>query len=347
MKEKLLVERLIQLGYTIASAESCTGGLFASTIVNVADASKVIKSSVVTYSNEAKIKYCKVKKETIEEFGVVSEMVAIQMAKGIREECNSNIGVSFTGLAGPAGGDEKTPVGTVCIGIAINYDMYVYTKHFDGDRQSVRSQCVDFAISEILNLLKTRFITVTGLSGSGKSTLTRILADKLKLQCIKVDDIVSLMYEYPPMVEKIKKEFGEVVLDENKKVTKKLVSNLILNDKKAWDALNEITWEYVEGHIDSQLEDCNYYAVLDYLFVPFTKYIDKANINILVKPKDIHIRNEKVCNRDDILVDKITKRDSFSPKFDDFKFDYIIENDYTDEFIDICNKLADEIGGKL
>lgn len=96
MKEKILVKKLQKLNYTIASAESCTGGLFASTIINVSGSSSVINSSIVTYSNESKEKFCDVKKETIKKFNVVSEQVAIEMAKGIVNICGSNIGVSFT-----------------------------------------------------------------------------------------------------------------------------------------------------------------------------------------------------------------------------------------------------------
>ena len=154
MREEELVNLLIEKGYSIASAESCTAGLFAGTIVNVANASKVINSSIVTYSNEAKIKYTDVKKETIDTYDVVSENVAHEMATGIARECNANIGVGITGLAGPGGGTDEIPVGTVCFGICINGATTTYKKVFQGDRQSVRLQSVEFAINQILELLK-------------------------------------------------------------------------------------------------------------------------------------------------------------------------------------------------
>ena len=154
MREEELVNILISKGYTIASAESCTAGLFASTIVNVANASKVINSSIVTYANEAKIKYTDVKQETIDKYDVVSENVAYEMSTGIARECGANVGVGITGLAGPSGGTEEIPVGTVCFGICINGNTNTYRQVFSGDRQAVRSQAVEFAIDKIIELLK-------------------------------------------------------------------------------------------------------------------------------------------------------------------------------------------------
>lgn len=152
MKEKLLVSKLIKKQYYIASAESCTGGMFASTVINVPNASNVLKASIVTYSNEAKQKYCNVKKETINKFGVVSEEVASEMALGIANECGANVGVSFTGLAGPMG-DGILPVGTVCFGFCINGKVTTTTKVFSGGRQKVRKKCVKYAINQLLCML--------------------------------------------------------------------------------------------------------------------------------------------------------------------------------------------------
>lgn len=153
MKEEQVVDRLVELGYTIASAESCTGGMFASTIINVPYASKVINSSVVTYSNEAKQKYCGVNEQTIETFGVVSEQVASEMALGIAQESKANVGVSFSGVAGPGGGTKETPVGTVCMAFAVNGKVESYTKIFDGGRMEVRQKCVEFALDKLLEIL--------------------------------------------------------------------------------------------------------------------------------------------------------------------------------------------------
>ena len=154
MSAEQLVNILIEKNYKIASAESLTGGLFASEIVSVANASKVLDASIVTYSNESKEKYCNVSHETLANFGAVSEETAGEMAIGIAKECDSNIGVSFSGIAGPTGATPNKPVGTVCFGFYINGALITITKHFDGNRTEVRTASVNFAIEYLINLLK-------------------------------------------------------------------------------------------------------------------------------------------------------------------------------------------------
>ncbi|MCR5430105.1 MAG: CinA family protein [Eubacterium sp.] len=150
-----LVELLIKKNMTIASAESCTGGLFASKIVDVPDASKVLNASVVTYSNDAKTKYANVNPELIEKYGAVSEEVAMAMAEGIAKETNANVGVSFSGIAGPTGGTPDKPVGTVCIGIYIDGDRHCETLHLNESwsRFEIRTASVDFMAERLLELL--------------------------------------------------------------------------------------------------------------------------------------------------------------------------------------------------
>lgn len=154
MKEKKLVLKLIEKGYKIATAESCTGGMLASHIVNVPMASKVFDESVVTYANEAKIKYCKVAPETIKKLGVVSEEVAAGMAKGIAEAAGANVGVGISGIAGPSGGTTTKPVGMVCFGFYLNGKIQTYTKYFKGSRTAVRKKSTNFAINKLLEILE-------------------------------------------------------------------------------------------------------------------------------------------------------------------------------------------------
>ncbi len=154
MKEKKLVLKLIEKGYKIATAESCTGGMLASHIVNVPMASKVFDESVVTYANEAKIKYCKVSPETIKKLGVVSEEVAGGMAKGIAEAAGANVGVGISGIAGPSGGTTTKPVGMVCFGFYLNGKIQTHTKYFKGSRTAVRKKSTNFAINKLLEILK-------------------------------------------------------------------------------------------------------------------------------------------------------------------------------------------------
>ena len=145
-----LVSLLQKHKYTISMAESCTGGLLAACIVSVPDASKVFNQSFVTYTEEAKIKYAHVKRETIDKYGVVSEEVALEMAKGVKLESNSNVGIGITGYAGPSGDN----VGLVCFGLVINNDFYAYEMWFKGSRNEIRAQAVEFIVSEAIEKLE-------------------------------------------------------------------------------------------------------------------------------------------------------------------------------------------------
>ena len=145
-----LVELLQKHNFTISMAESCTGGLLAACIVSVPDASKVFNQSFVTYTEEAKMKYAHVKKETIDKFSVVSEEVALEMAKGVKLESNSNVGIGLTGYAGPTGDN----VGLVCFGLVINNDFYAYEMWFKGSRNEIRAQAVEFIVSEAIEKLE-------------------------------------------------------------------------------------------------------------------------------------------------------------------------------------------------
>lgn len=111
-----VVNALIKHGLHISFAESCTGGLAAARIVDVPNASYVLDASFVTYANQAKVKFVNVAEESIAEHGVVSECVALSMAKGAAAAANAEIGVGISGIAGPSGGSPEKPVGTVCFG---------------------------------------------------------------------------------------------------------------------------------------------------------------------------------------------------------------------------------------
>ncbi len=151
MLYETVVKQLMGKGYHISFAESCTGGLACGALVNVADASKVLDVSFVTYANEAKMKYLGVSKTTIAQKGVVSEEVARQMAEGVAKESGSEVGVGITGVAGPGGGTKDKPVGMVCFGFYINGDIQTYTKQFgEIGRNEVRSKSVEF-VYETLN----------------------------------------------------------------------------------------------------------------------------------------------------------------------------------------------------
>lgn len=152
--ETRVVNNLIEKGYHIACAESCTGGLLCGRIVDVPNASAVLDCSFVTYANEAKIKYLGVKPETIAEYGVVSEAVAGQMASGVAAESGAQVGVATSGIAGPTGGTATKPVGMVCFGFFINGQVTTATQYFgDIGRNSVREAAVQYALERLAELL--------------------------------------------------------------------------------------------------------------------------------------------------------------------------------------------------
>lgn len=152
--ETKVVDALIQKGYHIACAESCTGGLLCGKIINVPNASAVLDCSFVTYANEAKIKYLGVKEETITEYGVVSEAVAGQMASGVAAESGAQVGVATSGIAGPAGGSATKPVGMVCFGFWVDGKLTTATRYFgDIGRNQVREAAVQYALVRLTELL--------------------------------------------------------------------------------------------------------------------------------------------------------------------------------------------------
>lgn len=146
-----VVSKLIEKNYHISFAESCTGGMACAALVSVPDASKVLDVSFVTYANEAKMQYLGVNETSIEEYGVVSEEVARQMAVGVAREAGSEVGVGITGVAGPGGGTKDKPVGMVCFGFYVNGKVETCTKQFgEIGRNEVRAKSVAF-VYEILN----------------------------------------------------------------------------------------------------------------------------------------------------------------------------------------------------
>lgn len=149
---KILVKSLKSLGYKIGVAESCTGGLVAKMITDVSGASSVFEHGVVTYSDKIKQQILGVKTETLEKHTAVSEEVAIEMAKGMLEISNADIGISTTGEAGPQSSSGK-PVGTVCIAIALKDKCFARTFMFAGKRGEIRRQSAKMALNMALYAL--------------------------------------------------------------------------------------------------------------------------------------------------------------------------------------------------
>ena len=142
-------------GLTIACAESLTAGMVSSTIADVPGASSVLRGGAVTYVNEIKEHVLGVSRESIERYTEVSHQVAREMARGARELFGSDVAVSLTGYAGPGGGTELDPVGTVYLGIADKQHVSSWRCTFDGDRSSVRMQAAAEALELCLAWIRS------------------------------------------------------------------------------------------------------------------------------------------------------------------------------------------------
>ena len=152
--EKELVKILKEKGLVISTAESCTGGLVAATIIDVPGASDVYREGFITYANEAKIKYLKVKKETLDEVGAVSEETVREMAKGCADETGADVTVVTSGIAGPGGGTVEKPVGTVWFACFYDGNVTAVKKIFSGNRFEIRKAAADYAIKFVLDIIK-------------------------------------------------------------------------------------------------------------------------------------------------------------------------------------------------
>ena len=145
-------ERLVALAkdkkLTLGTAESCTGGLIGATLTSVSGASAVFFGGIISYDNSVKEAVLGVKKETLLTVGAVSHDTAVQMAEGARRVLDTDLAVSVTGIAGPTGGTPTKPVGTVFIAVARRDGKTLCTEnHFLGDRDAVRAQTVEKAIT--------------------------------------------------------------------------------------------------------------------------------------------------------------------------------------------------------
>ena len=149
-----LAQILVQRHWKIALAESCTGGLVSACLTELAGSSEWFERGYVTYSNQAKIDCLGVPNATLERFGAVSEEVSRSMVQGAQKNAGVQVAVAITGIAGPTGGSAEKPVGTVCFGWTIDEKWICKTAHFIGDRQAVREQACDYALSELLTLLQ-------------------------------------------------------------------------------------------------------------------------------------------------------------------------------------------------
>ena len=148
-----LVERLKRLETTVATAESCTGGLLGKSITDISGSSAVYPGGVISYCNRIKHEILGVDQSLLDTLGPVSEPVARQMAEGVRRVMGADLGLSVTGIAGPNSDETGRPVGLVYVGAADEAHTLVREFHFQGDRAAVRQQSAEAAAALALALL--------------------------------------------------------------------------------------------------------------------------------------------------------------------------------------------------
>jgi len=163
MKAEQIIEQLAEICIAeklkIATAESCTGGLVAKLITDLAGSSQWFERGFVTYSNEAKQEMIGVDADLIQQWGAVSEPVARAMAEGVLQHSTANYALSITGIAGPGGGSSEKPVGTVCFAwsymdkITSTFHTTASTELFLGDRLAVRNQSAVFSLNKLYQLI--------------------------------------------------------------------------------------------------------------------------------------------------------------------------------------------------
>ena len=152
---KSLVKNLIKKKLKISFAESCTGGLLASSITSISGASKIFNLGLVTYSNQAKIKFLKVNKNTIIKYGAVSHECCLAMVNNLSKISKANINVSITGIAGPNGGTKQKPVGLVYIGIKRGNKTQINKCFFKNKtRSSIQKATVKKALKLVIRISK-------------------------------------------------------------------------------------------------------------------------------------------------------------------------------------------------
>ena len=144
---------LLERAYTISTAESCTSGLLSHTLTAISGSSAYFIGGVVAYSNEIKVSMLDVQIETLEKFGAVSVQTAQEMAEGIRERFQTEIGLSTTGIAGPTGGTPTKPVGLVCMGISTPEKTLAFDCHFTGERLQVMHSTVVELLTRLTEML--------------------------------------------------------------------------------------------------------------------------------------------------------------------------------------------------
>lgn len=185
-------------------------------------------------------------------------------------------------------------------------------------------------------------IGITGKSGSGKTTLAKEISKELNCEYIDIDKIGHEATNNVEILENLCTKFGREIIDENNKLNRKKLGNLVFSSKQKMDELTEITWGYMKRKLDNILKKKQDYLVLEWTLLPKVEYWNKCNYKILVEA-DANERKEKVLKRDNITDEYFNKRDSASIDYSNIEFDYTLKNDYN---IKTIERVAKEIVNK-
>ena len=147
-----VIRELIKKKITISTAESCTGGLLASKITSISNASNIFNLGLVTYSNSAKHKILKINPKTLKKYGAVSQQVCKEMVQNLFKLSKSKISISVTGIAGPNGGTNLKPVGTVYVGVKYNKKIKIYLFNFN--QKFSRNKIQNLTVVSIFQIIK-------------------------------------------------------------------------------------------------------------------------------------------------------------------------------------------------
>jgi len=151
--EKIIGDLLRNKGWTLAIAESCTGGLICDRITDVSGSSDYFMGGMVNYSNESKSKHLGVPSTDIKKYGAVSPQVAKKMAQGVRKAFHTTFGLSTTGVAGPTGGTKRSPIGRVFIGLAAGRKVWVKKLDLKGSRREIKEKAVERGLEFLYKIL--------------------------------------------------------------------------------------------------------------------------------------------------------------------------------------------------
>ncbi|MBN1849451.1 MAG: nicotinamide-nucleotide amidohydrolase family protein [Deltaproteobacteria bacterium] len=151
--ESTVGEMLNHKGLTLAVAESCTGGLIGNRLTNIPGSSGYFLGGVIAYSNEVKKNLLGVSEKTLQQYGAVSDQTAREMAQGVQRQFQSRMALSVTGIAGPDGGSDEKPVGTVCVGMVTEDFIYARKYHFQGSREQIKVESSEMALDWVRRYL--------------------------------------------------------------------------------------------------------------------------------------------------------------------------------------------------